>query len=85
MVLWYLLPTKTYLKWAQKNGEENPEVAQKTSRLFVSSKDEYDLMNTKQRDEGKSRFGQPKRENQRAEQDDQEVGMVDEPYFNIEI
>lgn len=75
---------KTYLKWAQKNGEENPEVAQKTSCLFVSSKDENDLMNAKQRDEGKSCFGHPMRENQREEQDDQEVGKVDEPYSNIE-
>lgn len=42
-------------------------------------------MNTKQRDEGKSRFGHPRRENQRAEQEDQEVGKVDEPDFKIEI
>lgn len=41
-------------------------------------------MNTKQRNEGKSRFGHPKRENQRAEQNDQEVGKVDEPDFKIE-
>lgn len=85
ILLWHCLPTKTYLKWTQKNGEENPEVAQKSSRLFVSSEDEYNLMNAKQGDEGKSRFGHPKRKNQRAEQDDQEVGKVDEPYFPIEI
>lgn len=40
-------------------------------------------MNAKQRDEGKSRFGHPTRENQRVEQD--KVGKVDEPYFNIEL
>lgn len=74
---------KTYLKWAQKNSEENPEVAQKTSCLFVSSKDEYDLMNAKQWDEGKSRFGHPTTENRRVEQD--KVGNVEEPYLNIKI
>lgn len=80
-----LFANKAYLKWAQKKGEENPKVAQKASCLLVCSEDEYDLMNTKQRDEGKSRFGHPRRENQRAEQEDQEVGKVDEPDFKIEI
>lgn len=85
IVLWYFWPTKSYLERAQKNGEKNPEVAQKTSCLFVGSKDEYDLMNAKQRDEGKSCFGHPKRENQRGEQDEQEFGNVDEQYLNVKI
>lgn len=61
------MENKTYLKWAQKKSEEDPKEAQKACRLLICRKDEHDLMNTKQWDEGKSRFGHPKRENQRAE------------------
>lgn len=78
-----LLANKTYLKWAQKKGEENPKVAQEASRLLVCGKNEYDLVNTKQRDEGKSRFGHPKGANQREEQDVEEVGKANEQHLSI--
>lgn len=50
-----------YLKGTDKKCEEHFDVAQNACRLLICSKDENHLMNSKQRNEGKSCLGEPKK------------------------
>lgn len=57
---------QAHLKWIQRKGEKDFNVAQNGCCMLICSKNKYDFMNPKQRYKGKSCLGKPTRTNQKS-------------------